>query len=95
MLLAISIYQDKRYILRVGIGGIIVNVVYLVLKVISGGVTGTEIVNFEIQMAVMLLMVCFSYVTANALGTISAHKMGLVEAEKEKVDEMLKRKSLV
>lgn len=89
MLLAISMYQDKKYTLRVGIGGIIVNVVYIVLRLISGGVDSGEIVNMEIQMAVMLLIVSFSYVTTNTLGIISDYKMGMIAAEKEKVDGML------
>lgn len=89
MLLAISMYQDKRYTLRVGIGGIIVNVVYIVLRIVGGEISSGEIVNFEIQMAVMLLIVSFSYVTTNTLGIISAYKMGMIEAEKEKVDGML------
>lgn len=76
MLLAISMYQDKRYTLRVGIGGIIVNVVYIVLRIVGGEISSGEIVNFEIQMAVMLLIVSFSYVTTNTLGIISAYKRG-------------------
>ena len=91
MLLAISMYQDKKYTLRVGIGGIAVNVVYIALRFIGGGVTSGEIVNFEIQMAVMLLIVSFSYVTTNTFGMISAYKMGMIEAEKEKVDGMLNK----
>lgn len=89
MLLAISMYQDKKYTLRVGIGGIIVNVVYIVLRFVIGGVDSGEIVNFEIQMAVMLLIVSFSYVTTNTLGIISDYKMHMLETEKEKVDGML------
>lgn len=88
MLLAISMYQDKKYTLRVGIGGILVNMVYIAMRFASGGVDSGEIVNIEIQMAVMLLIVSFSYVTTNTLGIISDHKMGLIEAEKEKVDGM-------
>lgn len=89
MLLAISMYQDKKYTLRVGIGGILVNMVYIAMRFASGGVDSGEIVNIEIQMAVMLLIVSFSYVTTNTLGIISDYKMGLIEAEKEKVDGML------
>lgn len=89
MLVAISMYQDKKFTLRVGIGAVLVNVVYIVLRFVQGGVTSGEIVNFEIEMAVMLLVVSFSFVTSKALGTVSAYRMGLIEAEKEKTDGML------
>lgn len=89
MLVAISMYQDKKFTMKAGIGATFINIVYIVLQFVKGDVTGTEIVNFEIEIAVLLLVVCFSYITSNALGTVSAYRMGLIEAEKEKAAGML------
>lgn len=91
MLGAISMYEDKKFTLKAGLGAILINVIYIVLCFTKGGVSSADIVNFEIEIAALILIVCFSYVTTNTLGTISAYKMGLVEAEKEKVDGMLKK----
>lgn len=72
-----------------GICVVIINVVYVVLRFIQGGVTKNDVVNFEIEIAVTILIVIFSYVTSKSLGRVSQYKMNLVEAEKENVARML------
>ncbi len=89
MLVALALYQDRKFTLKVGICVVIINVVYVVLRFIQGGVTKNDVVNFEIEIAVTILIVIFSYVTSKSLGRVSQYKMNLVEAEKENVARML------
>ena len=46
-------------------------------------------VDYEIQIALMTLVVAFSYITTDVLGHISAYKLETIEAEKAKTDDML------
>lgn len=89
MLVSVAIYQDKRFTLTSGIIATLTNVIYIVIRFVQGGVTSAEIVTFEIQIAVMLLVVSLSYVASNALGIIAAVKMKLIESEKERAAGML------
>lgn len=89
MLVAVAIYQDKHFTSRAGIIATLTNVIYIVIRFVQGGVTSREIVTFEIQIAVMLLVVCLSYVASNTLGVIARYKMNMIETEKEKTTGML------
>ncbi|MBO5293376.1 MAG: hypothetical protein J6B10_09380 [Lachnospiraceae bacterium] len=89
MLVAIAMYGDKKFTLRAGIAAIFINVVYVGLQFIRGAVDSAQLVNFEIEIADMLLVVIFSYVASNTLGKISDYRMGMVEAERARVGEML------
>lgn len=89
MLLAMSMYQDKKYIIKVGIASILINIVFIAQQFIGGTVEKTDIVNFEIQLAVMILITAFSYITSNALGIISSHRLEVIADEKKKSDQML------
>lgn len=89
MIMILAIYQDKKFALRVGITYTLINVVYIMIRCMKGKVASEDIVVFEIQIIVMLLVVSFSYVASNVLGNIAAQKMKLIEEEKEKVSEML------
>lgn len=91
MVIAIAIYQDKRFTLTVGISDTLINVGYIIIKFAQCKVDSAEIVVFEIQVLVMLLVVSFSYIASNVLGTISDQKMKMIEEEKEKVSEMLQK----
>lgn len=91
MLVAVSMYADRGFTLKVGIGATGINVVHIVLRFLTGEVASGEVVDFEIEIAAMILVVCFSCVATNALEAISARRMGLLEAEKEKIDGMLKQ----
>ncbi|MGN0375723.1 MAG: methyl-accepting chemotaxis protein, partial [Butyrivibrio sp.] len=89
MLVAISMFEDKKFTLRAGIIAILVNVVYIILRFVKGDVSGGDIVNFEIQIAALLLVVSFSYVASNVMGKIADFRLSIIESEKEKTDGML------
>ncbi len=89
MIIAISVFADKFYTLKVGMASIFINIVYIIIQYINVGITSSDIVDYEIQIALMGLIVAFSYITTDALGHISAYKLETIEAEKAKTDDML------
>lgn len=91
MLLAITVFADAGYTLRVGIAATIVNIVFIVMNVMKGIAAPEDIVAYEIQIAALVLTVGFSYVSSRTSKTVSDYKMKLIETEKEKQSEMLEK----
>lgn len=89
MIIAISMFADKKYTLKVGIASALINIVYIIIQYVNVGITSSDMVDYEIQIALMALVVAFSYITTDVLGHISAYKLETIEAEKAKTDDML------
>ena len=89
MIIAISMFADKKYTLKVGIASALINIVYIIIQYVNVGITSSDMVDYEIQIAFMTLVVAFSYITTDVLGHISAYKLETIEAEKAKTDDML------
>lgn len=89
LLVAIALYQDKKFTLHAGLLALIINIVYIALRVIRNEVTDSDIVNFEIEIAVILLVGVFSFITCSALGKVSDYKMNCILAEQEKIEQIL------
>lgn len=91
MLIAISMYGDRRFTLKIGLLAILNNASFVAYSCISGKVTKVDIVNYEIQVIVVSVVVIFSYIITKALEQISIYRMGLLKEEKEKVDGVLEK----
>lgn len=81
MIIAISMFADKKYTLKVGIASALINIVYIIIQYVNVGITSSDMVDYEIQIAFMTLVVAFSYITTDVLGHISAYKLETIEAE--------------
>lgn len=88
-LVLVVLFQDGRFSLKVGGMSVLVNVVYVVMCFIQGGVANADIVNFEIEMAVVILVVGLSYLSSVVLERISAQRLQTIEQEKERVERIL------
>ena len=91
MFIAITVFSDAVYTVRVGIGATIINVVFIIMNVMRGVNSPEDIVNYEIQLAALILMNLFSYISSKTLRTISDYEEGLVANEQKKQSEMLDR----
>ena len=89
MIIAISMFADKKYTLKVGIASALINIVYIIIQYVNVGITSSDMVDYEIQIAFMTLVVAFSYITTDVLGHISAYKLETIEAEKAKANDNL------
>ncbi|MGN0142301.1 MAG: methyl-accepting chemotaxis protein [Roseburia sp.] len=89
MIVLVVLFQDGRFSLKVGGMSVLVNVVYVVMCFIQGGVANADIVNFEIEMAVVILVVGLSYLSSVVLERISAQRFRAIEQEKERAERIL------
>lgn len=90
MLVILALYQDNRLALITGIMTAVINIVFIVMQMINGA-GKTDIVNFEIEMAVILMVVGYSYMVSRTLERVSRHKISQIEKEKEKVAHILEK----
>lgn len=90
MLVIFSLYQDKKLSLGTGISTLAINVVFIAGSVIKG-VSKEDIVNFEIELAAILMVAGYSYMVSRTLDTVSQQKILIIEKEKEKTARILEK----
>ena len=90
MLVILALYQDNRLALVTGIMTVVINVVFVLMQMINGA-GKADIVNFEIEIAVILMVVGYSYMVSRTLERVSRHKINQIEEEKEKVANILNK----
>lgn len=83
MLVIFSVYQDKKLAMGTGILTLFINLVFIVTNILKGA-TKDDIVNFEIEVAAILMVVGYSYLVSRTLDVISQQKIQAIEREKEK-----------
>lgn len=83
MLVIFSVYQDKKLAMGTGILTLFINIVFIVTNIVKGA-TKDDIVNFEIEIAAILMVVGYSYLVSRTLDQISQRKIQEIEREKEK-----------
>ena len=88
MLVIFSVYQDKKLAFGTGVLTLLINIIFIVMNVVQG-VTKEDIVNFEIEVAVVLLVVGYSYLVSISLDSISTQKIQIIESEKEKAAQII------
>lgn len=91
LLVAIALYQDKKFTLHANFMALLINIIYIVIRLAEGKVTSSDIVNFEIEIGVILLVGVFSYITCSALGKISDYKMNCIRSEQEKMKTVFQK----
>lgn len=91
MIVAIALYQDSKFALQGGIMAILVNIAYIVTCMIQSGAESLDIVNYEIELAVIALVAGLSLLSTKALERVGKYKMSLIEQEKVKEENILKQ----
>lgn len=91
ILITLQVYQASKFALIVGLEISVINVISVVLNLVSGKAGKEDIVNYEIQVAAILLVVFLVYFVSKVLENISQAKLGMLRGEKDKVDVVLKQ----
>lgn len=89
ILVAIQVFQNAKLSLQIGVLSLAINIAYIVYTCVTQEVTKAMTADFEIQFFVILLVTIFNYMISKALENISNMRMAQIEAEKEKVEELL------
>lgn len=89
MLIIITLYGDISYCLKVGVGGVLVNVADVIYKALDTGIARVDLPDIEIRLIVMVIIVVYLCLTAKVLKQINEDKQQVLETEKEKVEQLL------
>ncbi len=89
MLIVITLYGDLKYCLRVGVGGVLINVADVAYKALTVGYSQEDIPDLEIRLLVMAVIVAYLVVTSKITGQINLEKRQELAAEKEKIEQLL------
>lgn len=89
MLIVITIYNDRRYALEIGIAVVLVNIIYIIFYYGKGGFTAEEIAASEIQLALLAVIGVISYYTARVSSQMDKMETDRIANEKERSDELL------
>lgn len=89
MLIVITIYADRLYTIKIGVGVILLNVVYVAYKAFSVGIPAESVPGVKIRLAALLLSVIFLIIVANQFTLMTALKVTSANGEKSKSDDLL------
>lgn len=89
MLIIITLYGDISYCMRVGVGGVIVNVADVAYKALVTGLAKEDIADIEIRVIVMVIIVIYLCITAKVLKQINEDKQQELAEEKDKIERLL------
>lgn len=89
MLIVITLYGDISYCMRVGVGGVIVNVADVAYKALVTGLAKEDIADIEIRVIVMVIIVIYLCITAKVLKQINEDKQQELAEEKDKIERLL------
>lgn len=89
MLIIITLYGDISYCMRVGVGGVIVNVADVTYKALVTGLAKEDIADIEIRVIVMIIIVVYLCITAKVLKQINEDKQQELAEEKDKIERLL------
>ena len=91
MLIAIQVYQQSKFAIKVGIGSTIILSGVIAYKCFTTEISTNDIKTFEIQIISLLILVIFSFISSKSLEKLDDNKMSAI-LEKEKYEKELLEK---
>ena len=91
MLIVITLYGNIGYCMRVGVGGILVNVADVAYKALTVGYGKEDIPDLEIRLLVMVVIVIYLTLTARVSNRLNEEKQRELQAEKAKAERLLEQ----
>ena len=79
------LYKDRNFLLRVGIGNILLNVAIMVYHYVNGANTATDLTNYEIQLACLVLCYTGYILSINHLNTTDGAMLNAVNDNLDRV----------
>lgn len=91
MLIAITAYSDRGYVLRVSAGVLIINILDIVIKYMTKPDSLPDSATLEIRVAVLIVCAAFLAMVTSTLNTVSQNKVDEADSAKEKSDTLLEK----
>lgn len=91
MLLVLLLFNKMRFILIIGIGAALENVIDVIIRAASGHTETTDIVSYEIQVLLVILCVVFFIVVSWCVNVQSEIRQARLTMESKKISDLLKQ----
>ncbi|MCH5276014.1 MAG: hypothetical protein J1E65_09240 [Lachnospiraceae bacterium] len=91
MLIVINLYGDIGFCVKVGVGGMLLNIIDVVYRAVDQGFTAEEIPDLEIRLLALLVIVIYVVISTRASKQINEDKRRELEEEKEKIVSLLEK----
>lgn len=89
MLIIITLYGDISYCLKIGVGGVLINVADVAYKAFIAELAREDLPDIEIRVIVMVIIVIYLCLTAKVLKQINEDKQQELAGEKDKIERLL------
>lgn len=89
MIIVLTIFDDVAFAIKINVGVILVNIAEAIVMTKKGVIPNTA--SLEIQLFVMLLVTVYSMVISKVLNTNNTEKLDLMEIQKQKVEEAMRK----
>lgn len=89
MLIIITLYGDISYCLKIGVGGVLINVADVAYKALNANLAREDLPDIEIRVIVMIIIVIYLCITAKVLKQINEDKQQELAGEKDKIERLL------
>lgn len=89
MIVAVALYQDSKFAIKGGVAAVLINIAYIAFVSIQNGAASLDIVNFEIEVAVVALVAGLSILSTKVLERVNNYKVNLIEEDKKKEEAIL------
>ena len=91
MLIVITLYGDMKYCVKIGVGGVLINVADVAYKALTVGIAQDALPDIEIRLIVLVLIVVYLILTTRVSDGINKDKQQELQAEKSKVERLLEQ----
>lgn len=91
MLIVITLYGDMRYCVKIGVGGVLVNVADVAYKALTVGIAQADLPDVEIRLIVLVIVVVYLILTTRVSDGINKEKQRALQAEASKVERLLEQ----
>lgn len=89
VMILLLVYQRRWLILGTGFQSFAINIANIIINIKKGNTSAADITNYEIEVAVVILVNLFGYITSVVLENIANKKISGIEAEKAKTEDLL------
>ena len=91
MLIVITLYGDIKYCVKIGVGGVLINVADVAYKAFTMGIPQDDLPDVEIRLIVLVIVVVYLIMTTRVSNGINKDKQQALQAEKSKVEHLLEQ----
>lgn len=91
MLIAITVYSERGFVIRISIGVLIINIADIIYKLAGSSAGKNDLVAMEIRIGVLIICTAFLVMVTGTLTRVSRNRIDEADSAKEKSEVLLKK----